>query len=177
TYYIPQDPAIVLTKEVVSKYIHKLPRPDIVLEVVKYLGLEDSLEKSPLVLSLGQRRCLAIALALGMDVDLLLVDEPTLGLDNVVLVKLARVLRTFIEQGRLSLVIATQDLEFAEHLGVPTRAVLVDCGRIVLEGDLQTVARIWYGMLRVVKVPRLCTELGLDVVMTVDRFFERYLMC
>jgi cobalt/nickel transport system ATP-binding protein len=50
-------------------------------ELVSFLGIEDLLDRSPHQLSIGEKRKVAIASTLIIDPDVLIVDEPTAGLD------------------------------------------------------------------------------------------------
>ncbi|UTT69356.1 ATP-binding cassette domain-containing protein [Arthrobacter sp. DNA4] len=70
----------------------------------------------PRDLSAGERRILAIALQTMDDPDVLLIDEPTRGLDPAARTAVAAALRTAAEDGA-AVLIATHDLDFAHGLG------------------------------------------------------------
>ncbi|MEV4991136.1 ATP-binding cassette domain-containing protein [Pseudarthrobacter sp. LMD1-1-1.1] len=70
----------------------------------------------PRDLSAGERRILAIALQTVDDPDVLLIDEPTRGLDPAARAAVAAALRTAAEDGA-AVLIATHDLDFAQSLG------------------------------------------------------------
>ncbi|MDQ0121041.1 ATP-binding cassette domain-containing protein [Pseudarthrobacter sp902506025] len=70
----------------------------------------------PRDLSAGERRILAIALQTMDSPDVLLIDEPTRGLDPAARAAVAAALRTAAEDGA-AVLIATHDLDFAHGLG------------------------------------------------------------
>jgi len=69
----------------------------------------------PRDLSVGQRRCLAIALQSAGDPRVLLLDEPTRGLDPVARVQVARAITARADAG-VAVVLATHDASFAAAL-------------------------------------------------------------
>ncbi len=97
------------------------------------LGLEEILDRRCSGLSTGQRQRVQLARALIHDPPVLLLDEPTLGLDvlgSQVVVEYVSHLRT---QGK-AVVLTTHRLDEAERLC--DRFGLMYCGRIVLSGTL-----------------------------------------
>lgn len=83
-FYIPQSPiywfAHGTVREELEYYsrIHGFKELD---ELVRLLGLDYMLEQHPYTLSIGEARLLSLALALIADPDLVIVDEPLIGLD------------------------------------------------------------------------------------------------
>lgn len=75
------------------------------------LGIHIDRSANPHDLSEGQRLALVLAIQLVADARVLLLDEPTRGLDYEVKRQLATILRRFAEQGRAVLV-STHDVEF-----------------------------------------------------------------
>ena len=72
---------------------------EIAKETLELVGLDESyLEKSPFDLSGGQKRRVAIAGILAMNPDILILDEPTAGLDVLARDELLDVLRKYMEE-------------------------------------------------------------------------------
>ncbi|MFK4852248.1 ATP-binding cassette domain-containing protein [Microbacterium sp. ZW T6_19] len=79
-------------------------------------GLRERMTRHPLDLSLGERRCLAIALQLARAPEALLIDEPTRGLDVRARDQVREALSRAADAGTAVLV-ATHDVDFAHSLG------------------------------------------------------------
>lgn len=91
-----------------------------------FLGARDDaaasarlLASHPRDLSTGERRCLAIAIQLAADASVLLIDEPTRGLDARARALVAAALRASASDGR-AVAIATHDHAFAAELAERT---------------------------------------------------------
>jgi len=98
-----------------------------VIDLIKWVGLGERLNASPVVLSGGEKQRAAIARALIDQPDILLADEPTGNVDPP---QARRLLRLFLELNRTgtAVVIATHDLDLMEQVSA-RRLVLAD-GRL-----------------------------------------------
>lgn len=95
-------------------------------------------------LSGGQQQQLAIARALATNPSVLLLDEPTEGIQPSIIQELARTLRRIRDERGLSIIASEQVLSFA--LDIADRMLVLEGGRIVHEDaradvDQATVAR------------------------------------
>lgn len=90
----------------------------------------------PRDLSEGQRLALALAIVLTARPPLLLLDEPTRGLDYAAKARLIEVLRALAAEGH-AIVLATHDVELAAELA--HRVVLLADGEIVADGPTDEV--------------------------------------
>ncbi|MFD4327992.1 ABC transporter ATP-binding protein [Nocardioides sp. NPDC058538] len=97
-------------------------------------GIPDG--QHPRDLSEGQRLALALALILSADPPVVLLDEPTRGLDYAAKHALSEILRELAEAGKAVLV-ATHDVEFVAEAADDV-VVLAD-GEVVSAGDVRTV--------------------------------------
>jgi cobalt/nickel transport system ATP-binding protein len=97
-------------------------------EALARLAAEDLADRSPYQLSHGQRLRVALAGALVADPPLLLLDEPTAGLDRPG----RRLLAADLQAQPSAVVVATHDLEFAASFC--GRFLRVEEGRVVGEG-------------------------------------------
>ncbi|MFC4859434.1 energy-coupling factor ABC transporter ATP-binding protein [Actinophytocola glycyrrhizae] len=92
------------------------------------VGMTEHIDRSPLHLSGGQRRRVALATVLACDPEILVLDEPSANLEPVARRELAEVL---LALGRTTLMV-THDLPYA--LQLCPRSVLVDDGVVVADG-------------------------------------------
>ncbi len=90
--------------------------------LLKQFGIADRSRALPRELSGGEQQRAAIARALAMEPEVLLLDEPTSALDAERGEELARALRDLM-QGGLSLVVVTHDPTFARSLGARMEAL------------------------------------------------------
>jgi zinc transport system ATP-binding protein len=104
-----------------------------VAEAVDAVGLADRLEDPVASLSGGQQRRVLVARALAAEPELLVMDEPTAGVDAASQAALATVLARVSAAGTTLLVVTHETGPLA---GVLTRAVVVDSGRLTYDGPL-----------------------------------------
>lgn len=101
------------------------------------LGLGDLLPVAVRHLSLGQRMRAELAAALLHRPELLILDEPTIGLDVVSKFAVREALRTLnVEQGT-TVLLTTHDLADIEQLC--PRVVIIDHGRVIADGPIEDV--------------------------------------
>lgn len=91
-------------------------------KVLKLVGLDESyLERSPFDLSGGQKRRIAIAGILAMDPDILILDEPTAGLDPQGAKEMLNLFKKINEQGKTVILVShdmNQVLEYCDDVVV-----------------------------------------------------------
>jgi energy-coupling factor transporter ATP-binding protein EcfA2 len=106
------------------------------LELVGMKGYND---RSPFSLSGGQKQRVAIAAALSMRPDMLVLDEPAYALDPVGRLELYSVLRDLKERYGMTVVLAERDAE--EAVAFSDRIVLMKAGRVIDSGPPRIVLR------------------------------------
>jgi urea transport system ATP-binding protein len=84
-------------------------------------------------LSGGQQQQLAIARALVMRPKLLLLDEPTEGIQPSIIKDIERVIALLRDRGTMAIVLVEQYFDFAKRLA--DQFLVLDRGRCVLQGD------------------------------------------
>jgi zinc transport system ATP-binding protein len=102
-------------------------------EAVAAVGLADRMEEPVASLSGGQQRRVLVARALAAQPELLIMDEPTAGVDAASQDALAEVLTRVSATGTTLLVVTHETGPLSDVL---TRAVVVDHGRIRYDGPL-----------------------------------------
>ncbi len=138
--FVFQNPDHQLFSETVIEEISFAPKnlgvESRVEEVLRRLGLEAYRKRSPLTLSSGERRRVALASILSYNPRVLILDEPTVGQDAAQKEELASIMEELVNEGR-TVVVITHDLEFVAEY-VP-RVVVLSRGRVVADGDPEQV--------------------------------------
>ena len=105
-------------------------------EILKAVGLLDKRNATPRSLSGGMKRRLLVAKAMCHSPDVLVLDEPTAGVDVELRESLWEYVRKLNEQGT-TILLTTHYLEEAEELC--DRIAVIDDGRIITEGSKKDI--------------------------------------
>ena len=151
---------------------------------VQAVGLdEDVLEKSPFALSGGQKRRVAIAGVMAMEPEVLILDEPTAGLDPRGCEDILALLRAYHTDRHSTVVLVSHSME--EIARNAQRIIVLDKGGVCMQGtpaDVFARAReltsIGLDVPQVTKIAHALRERGVPIdpaVYTVEALRERLL--
>ena len=105
-----------------------------------FVGLrDDQLEKSPFELSGGQKRRVAIAGVIAMEPRVLILDEPTAGLDPEGVESILGNIRDYHQSNNATIILVSHSME--EVARTVDRLVVVNDGRIPFQGPPREVFR------------------------------------
>jgi energy-coupling factor transport system ATP-binding protein len=139
--YLPQNPSALFFAETLRAELaftlkhHRRPGLDPEATLAT-LGLEHAIDRHPRDLSGGERERAALAAVLVGGPRVLLLDEPTRGMDAVRKRALVATLRQLRTDG-VAILLATHDVELVAE--VASRVTLLGDGRIVADGGPRTV--------------------------------------
>ncbi len=144
---VPQEPGDLLYAETVAAECRQADRdygavPGRCASVLAELAPDVPADQHPRDLSEGQRLCLALAVVLTSAPPLLLLDEPTRGLDYLAKRRLAAIVRRLSAPAEAGarphgIVFATHDVELVAE--VATRVVVLADGEVVADGPVSSV--------------------------------------
>lgn len=104
------------------------------IDAAKLIGIDEALfERSPFSLSGGQMRRVAIAGALAIDPDILILDEPTVGLDPRGKQELMDVLIELQEKTHKTIIMISHDMDIVAKYA--KRIIVMNHGNKVYDGD------------------------------------------
>ena len=109
---LPQNPqSLFVMNKVEKELFHTTKSKEEALEMARFTGIDHLLEQHPYDLSGGEQQRLALCKVLLLEPQILLLDEPTKGLDNEFKEKLGELLLSLKQAGKTILMVS-HDVEF-----------------------------------------------------------------
>jgi phospholipid/cholesterol/gamma-HCH transport system ATP-binding protein len=120
------------------KNLSKSEREDCVKQLLTEVGMENDLGKMPSDISGGMQKRVGLARALALEPEILLLDEPTAGLDPISSGDFDQLILKLQRERQMASIVVTHDLHSARTIA--NRLALLDGGHVLAEGkyeDLQ----------------------------------------
>jgi phospholipid/cholesterol/gamma-HCH transport system ATP-binding protein len=110
-------------------------RNDRVMQLLAEVGMEGNLDKMPSDISGGMQKRVGLARALALEPEILLLDEPTAGLDPISSGEIDDLILKLQRERKMASVVVTHDLHSAK--AISNRLALLDQGNVVIEGKFE----------------------------------------
>jgi phospholipid/cholesterol/gamma-HCH transport system ATP-binding protein len=122
-----------------KKEMSKSERGDRVMQLLAEVGMESDLEKMPSDISGGMQKRVGLARALALEPDILLLDEPTAGLDPISSGEIDDLVLKLQEEHHMASIVVTHDLHSAKTIA--DRLALLNKGDVVIEGSFEELQK------------------------------------
>lgn len=105
-----------------------------IANALKMVGLnKDYIYRNPFTLSSGEKRKIVIASILAYNPSILILDEPTIGLDSISKKKLLELIITLKNRYKKTIIIVSHDVDLIHQIS--DKIVVLHDGKVVLEGN------------------------------------------
>lgn len=121
-------------------------RADRVRQLLGEVGLDGSLNKMPSDISGGMQKRVGLARALALDPEILLLDEPTAGLDPISSREIDELILKLQRERQMASIVVTHDLHSASTIA--TRVALLDKGNVVIEASFEELQQSDIGFVK-----------------------------
>lgn len=101
-------------------------------EILEMVHLTDAKQKLAGTLAHGDQRALEVAIALGSDPHLLLLDEPTAGMSPFETQEMIRLLSRVVAENGLTVILSEHDMDVV--FGLAQSITVIDAGRVIADG-------------------------------------------
>jgi phospholipid/cholesterol/gamma-HCH transport system ATP-binding protein len=117
------------------KAIPRSERNERVRQLLAEVGMEKDSGKMPSDISGGMQKRVGLARALALRPEILLLDEPTAGLDPISSGEIDDLILKLQRERQMASIVVTHDLHSARTIA--SRLVLLDEGNVVIEGSFE----------------------------------------
>lgn len=121
-------------------------RADRVKQLLAEVGMEGDLSKMPSDISGGMQKRVGLARALALEPEILLLDEPTAGLDPISSDEIDSLILKLQHEHQMASIVVTHDLHSARTIA--NRLVLLDKGRVVIDGTFEDLQQSEIGFVK-----------------------------
>ncbi len=111
---------------------------NLVMEVLKNVGLEDAIDKMPTELSGGMKKRIGLARTLILKPEIILYDEPTTGLDPITSREISQLILDVQKKYNTAAIIITHDMECARLTA--NRMIIIKDGTSLATGTFQELS-------------------------------------
>jgi phospholipid/cholesterol/gamma-HCH transport system ATP-binding protein len=128
------------------KQMSKSEQRDRVNELLTEVGMESAHAKLPSDISGGMQKRVGLARALALEPDILLLDEPTAGLDPISSAEIDDLVLKLQQEHQMASIVVTHDLHSAKTIS--DRLALLNEGNVVIEGSFEELQNSDIGFVR-----------------------------
>jgi phospholipid/cholesterol/gamma-HCH transport system ATP-binding protein len=122
-----------------KKKMSRSEQGDRVKQLLAEVGMEGNLDKMPSDISGGMQKRVGLARALALEPDILLLDEPTAGLDPISAAEIDDLVLKLQAEHHMASIVVTHDLHSAKTIA--DRLALLNEGNVVIEGNFEELQK------------------------------------
>jgi phospholipid/cholesterol/gamma-HCH transport system ATP-binding protein len=124
----------------------KSERADRVRQLLVEVGLDGDIDKMPSDISGGMQKRVGLARALALEPEILLLDEPTAGLDPISSGEIDELILKLQRERQMASIVVTHDLHSAKTIA--GRLALLNEGDVVIEGTFEDLQQSDIGFVK-----------------------------
>ena len=119
--------------------LSKSERGDRVMQLLAEVGMKGDVRKMPYDISGGMKKRVGLARALALEPEILLLDEPTAGLDPISSGEIDELILSLQRERQMASIVVTHDLHSAKTIA--SRLALLKDGDVVIDGTFEDLQR------------------------------------
>jgi phospholipid/cholesterol/gamma-HCH transport system ATP-binding protein len=121
-------------------------RSERVMQLLAEVGMEGNVDKMPSDISGGMQKRVGLARALALEPEILLLDEPTAGLDPISSGEIDDLILKLQRERKMASIVVTHDLHSAKTIA--NKLALLDQGKVVIEGKFEDLQQSDIGLVK-----------------------------